>query len=340
MWTILALLAVAVTLLAGIMVQRKRATARQKHFRQRYEELVPSFVGYISDGIDIFQVVEAVGDSYDVAEELILDFLERVAGSSRWKLVSLAHVLGVVRRTVAMLQSKDWTKRDLAAMNMGIYGIEEHIPLLERRLTDSRMAVRFTAARSLGMIGTPEAVEVLFRKGYTDLLDAPRIVEVVQNMQKHAKLPLQRILDTEDDPLDAKLAAIDLVGDMGEYTMTGVLHEILKSSDKEKVVRALKALGKISHPMSIDEILRRVTHEEWEVRAQAVKAIGQLEIEEAVPVLGQALSDSAYWVRRNAAEALVALGEPGYRELSRFEEFEDIYAQDAARYQLEKSAIE
>jgi len=115
-----------------------------------------------------------------------------------------------------------------------------------------------------------------------------------------------------------------------------MLHEVLRSSNSEKVVRAVKAIGKLSSRKSFEEILQLSKHPEWPVRAQAVKAIGQLELDEGLPLLREALSDRSYWVRRNAAEALVSLGEKGYEILAHPERFEDGFAQDMVRYQLQR----
>jgi HEAT repeat protein len=326
-WAIVGVAAIAALLLLGILLQRWRNNARRRWWMKRRDEILPAINGLIQNELTLTDVVNAVGNAYGVAETIILGFLGKLTGEDRKRLLEAAVALGLVKRSLSEIKSRDWTRRDIAAM----------IGELTAVLTDPRTEVRYTAARSLGLIGSPEAADALLSiLDRPELVDTPRVLEIVLTMKRHATLPLSRILSGEHHPLKSKLLAIDLVGDLRDHTMVNTLHEILHSTDKEKVVRALKALGRIGAPSSVDEILTRASHPAWEVRAQAMKAIGQLQISEGLTILVRGLSDKAYWVRRNAAEALVAFGEEGYAVLRSADELEDGFAQDISRYQLQR----
>ena len=76
--------------------------------------------------------------------------------------------------------------------------------------------------------------------------------------------------------------------------------------------------------------------EEWPVRAQAARALGRIRAPMALLELPSRLTDSAWWVRRHAAYALIEFGEEGAAELRRIAGGSpDPYARDMAREALE-----
>jgi HEAT repeat protein len=78
----------------------------------------------------------------------------------------------------------------------------------------------------------------------------------------------------------------------------------------------------------------------WEVRAQAAKALGRLGLTDAAQPLGEALRDSSFWVRQNAAAALVSLGEVGQQVLENVvAAHDDRFAVDAACQHLQAQRL-
>ncbi len=284
------------------------------------------------------QLRQTIGNSIVVAEDLMLYFLNELAGgAARVRLLQAADELGLLQKTLRNLHHMDWTKRDIAAMHLGIYGLQDTVADLVSLLRDRRLEVRYTAARSLGLIGSPEAVKALISiLDYPELLDTPRVLEIVHSMGAQASEPLKRLLEHNGHRPEVKLLAIDLIGDLRMYSMVGELHETLRSLNTEEALRAVRALGKFSAPQSTADIVRLVSDRSWQVRAQAVKAIGMLQIDEGLPELVEALRDESYWVRYNAAQALVALGDNGIKALAGARWVKDKFTRDVAQYQIER----
>lgn len=335
---IVAVFAFALFLL--IFIARLISTVIATRRSEKHAEMLPVFKGYLTGDVTLKKLCDAVGSGVGGAEKIILDYLRDLTGESRDKLLDAARALGLIDRTIQNLHSWNWTARDLAAMRLGIYSLPEAVPDLVKRLRDRRLEVRYTAARSLATIGSPQAIEAIVEiLDRPELLNTPRVLEIVQSMEGQMKEPLRRLLDSPDHHPAAKLLAIDLVGDLRDFSMLDTLHQILQSSDKEKVVRAVKAIGKISAPFSIDEILRLAHDRAWEIRAQSLKAIGLLQIDEGIPLLIDGLGDRAYWVRRNAADALVTFDEKGYEALQAVQQSDDAFARDMAHYELERKGL-
>jgi hypothetical protein len=338
-WAILVVGCGAALLFCFILLQRGRTFRIEQQHAQRREQLLPVFTRYINGDASVAELHGAVGRSLRLAEEIILHFLRDLRGTSRTRLIEAASDLGLLKQTLRDLHSWDWTRRDLAAMRLGVYGIPGTVRDLLELLRDPRIEVRYTAARSLGIIGSAEAVEALVTiLGYPDILDTPRVLEIVQIMGPQATEPLRRMLatSTNGSTSDVQLLAIDLVGDLRDYSMVPTLHQMLRSTDTEKVLRALKALGRINAPLQVGELMSLARDRVWQVRAQAARAIGQLGLEEGVLLLKDGLSDQAFWVRRNSAEALLSFGRKGHEMLSDAVRSSDMFARDMATYHLER----
>lgn len=340
LWPMMIVGGIAALLFIVILIQRLRRAYVEDRFERRRAELLPVFSAYITGDASVRELCQAIGPSLDVAEVIIHGFLHELTGEGRARLLEVTEELGLIERAVRGLRRGNWMVRDMSAMRLGIYALPRTVPALVRCLEDRRREVRYTAARSLGMIGSDEAVDALVEiLEHPELIDTPRVLEIVQTMSGQVDQPLKMMLASEEHPLESKLLAIDLAGDLREHSLVETLLEVLKSSNKEKVVRSIRALGKLSAPQSIEQVLALAQDRAWEVRAQALKVIGILEIDEGIPLLLKGLSDSSYWVRHNAAEALVKLGEKGYDALMTAQGSEDGFARDMAKYQLERVGI-
>lgn len=336
-WLVYFVGAFALLLFLVIFFQRLISTTGEGRRNRKREAMLPVFKAYLIEDTTLAELCDIARRSLPEAERIVLDYLRELTGTSRDRLLQAAHTLGLIDRAIQDLYSWNWTVRDLAAMRLGVYSLPESVSDLVKRLHDQRLEVRYTAARSLGTIGSPQAIEALVEiLDQPHLLDTPRVLEIVQSMEGQMNEPLRRLLESPEHHPAAKLLAIDLVGDLRDYSMLDTLHQILHSSDKEKVVRAVKAIGKIAAPHSIEEILFLARDRAWEVRAQALKAIGLLKIDEGLQLLIEGLGDRAYWVRRNAADALVSFGDKGYAALLEARQSEDTFARDIASYELER----
>jgi hypothetical protein len=339
-WCIVAVGAIAFTLFSALFIVRLIDHARSLKAAGKLSQLRPVFTQVVFGDATADQVRAAVGHDLNIAEIIILEVLREITGEGRANIIASAKDLGLIDRNIRMLGHADWAHRDIAAMQLGIYGVPEAVPALVRRLRDRRIEVRYTAGRSLGMIDSPEAAEALVAIfDQPHLLDTPRVLEIVQNMQNRMSGPLRQLLTQEHNEA-VKLLAIDLIGDLQDNSLADVLKELLGSTDREKVIRALKALGKMSIPRFTEQIIALGNSTSWEVRAQTCKTIGLLKLEEGIDVLRQGLGDQAFWVRRNAAEAMVALGMKGFELLESQKTHSDLFARDLVFYHLERAGEE
>jgi HEAT repeat protein len=93
------------------------------------------------------------------------------------------------------------------------------------------------------------------------------------------------------------------------------------------------------HHLARPALLLALDDPAWEVRAQAVKALGKIGEALDAPRLAEMLRDDAWWVRNNAAAALREMGETGEGPLLEMLWDEDRFAQETAAQALEEGSI-
>ncbi len=111
------------------------------------------------------------------------------------------------------------------------------------------------------------------------------------------------------------------------------------NSDLDIRVNALKAIGSINDLSAVKLVFDALTDGAWEIRAVACNTVGDMSLKGAAYRLIPLLKDSHYYVRRNAARALLGLGQLGIMTLVSYLEIDDVYARDAIVQTLEEFAV-
>jgi HEAT repeat protein len=128
-----------------------------------------------------------------------------------------------------------------------------------------------------------------------------------------AALPaLTARLRGDADPVVRRAAAGALVFAPDDATgkILPALSGALADADWQVREEATVTLGKLSHPATLDSLLRALADPAWEVRLKAAHALGRLRDIAAVPALSAALTHPVSNLRKEAAAALGAIGSP------------------------------
>jgi hypothetical protein len=139
-------------------------------------------------------------------------------------------------------------------------------------------------------------------------------------------------------PLPADKLAL-LVEMAGRLLLRGLYRDVVRFAghpDKELRIRAARSLGRLLVPASSGTLCALAADREWEVQAQAIRSLGNLQDWKTVPVLLKALFSPNWHVRYNAGYGLAAFGLVGVlqlREVAR--QKEDRYAADMAAMVLD-----
>jgi hypothetical protein len=286
------------------LVIRRVLVARSERRRFEAEErLRPLALSLVAgDTVDLDGL-----NSHDT--EVLLALVGRYGRKLRGK--GVAHLAaffeerGEVERQLGRLRSGRAWERAAAAFALGDIGAAAAAERLRDGLEDRDSGVRSAAARSLGRLGDPTAVEPLVRA----LAEAriPRSVagQALLAIGEPALPPLRALLSTPNP--EARALAVDLVGFLGDASDSPRIAERLRDSSAEVRARAARALGRLGSREGAAELRTRLDDRIPFVRAAVARALGAVGDADAVPALVRVAQSDGFDPARAAAHAISRL---------------------------------
>ncbi|HJR49483.1 MAG TPA: HEAT repeat domain-containing protein [Gemmatimonadales bacterium] len=222
------------------------------------------------------------------------------------------------RRELAGLRHGSASRRAEACRFVGRLGDTAVVPRLVELLCDQDPAVRREAIRALGELRAVEAV--------------PDIADAIEGLKEWSNLVLLMALIRMGPACAPAIGALlaehgarspamlkgllQVTSRIGVATDPAMIRALASHEDMEIRVEAVRVLGAIEpDPRSGDVCLAAMDDAEWPVRAIAASSLGRLRDERALARLRGAMGDPAYWVRHHVAEAMASMGEAGSESL-------------------------
>jgi HEAT repeat protein len=179
---------------------------------------------------------------------------------------------------------------------------DESIELMKRLMEiaqwDESTAVRAAATSALGRF------VLLGEYGEIPSSEAERVQDVVVN-----------ILTNDNEEIDVRRRALEAISNSGHEIVDSAIEEAYSGSEPKMRASALYAMGRTYDADMWGEIvLREIGSDEPEMRYEAARSAGELELKEAVPGLGRIATEDE---RENKEVAIWSLGEIGGREAIR-----------------------
>jgi HEAT repeat protein len=221
----------------------------------------------------------------------------------------------VEKYTAQLRGDRLWTRRAVAAALLGWTGSPAAVaPLLACALDlqNEPNMVRSVALRALGRIRHPDAIHVLVPAlASSETWLPPLIANCLVRIGRPAVPRLNETVRQVDGPITKRRWAAQILGEIGHTSAVSTLHEALSDVDPELRAKTAAALGEIAAERSIDPLLDRLLVDPIAfVRVRVAKALGELSTPRTIDFLIEALSDSEWWVRLRAVEALAHIGQP------------------------------
>lgn len=263
--------------------------------------------------------------------------------------------LGFLSSDISTLQKGNWVKKSEAAIRLGRIHCASAIEVITGLLRDDDREVRMACVCALADIGDLRSVSsIVYALADADGWQVLQVADKLLNMQTDITRPLLDLLQASGAVKErrelAQKTVLELIADFGQRgnEKIGSRAARLAASkflDNESIdmraraIRAITSVG-IETNEELDMIIRKLADKEWQVRAVAAKALGQLQQEQAIPTLTRALTDEAWWVRHNAAHSLAMLGNNGLAELRAQTLNPDRFARDIAKQVLEELQLD
>lgn len=328
----------SILLLACIIILRiitDRDIRREADFRRRAKPLLLSFLS----GKVTAEVTRAVLEKdHHAATRVLLEEADALGETGRTKLLPLLEGLPVGQRMLDRLGSRSWERRLRAAEYLGYLGDDSSIPPLMNALRDEVLAVRFASATALARLGCRDAVEpILLALDVPGEVSQRRVAEVIQILGTAASDPLISILERSSSNENSLGIAARVAGILRLHRSTASLRHLLGHASVNVRLNAVRSLASVGDHSASAEIAGLAEDPSWEVRSSVMQALGRLQAIDRIPLLLQGLSDQEWWVRCNAAEAILSLGEAGISALrDASEHHADAYGRDMSRQILQR----
>ena len=188
--------------------------------------------------------------------------------------------------------------------------------------------MRETAIRSLWNYEDPSLINTLLSILANDTSNEVRaqaaaglgnfvfLGELEKISAQRANLVVEKLLEImqSEEPEPIRLRALESLGFSGREVVKDLIEEAFNYGDEGWVASTLYAMGRSADDSWASNILEKLDDINPKVRLEAIRAAGELEIEEAVPALLYLLEGEDTEILLAAAWALSEIGGDGVRE--------------------------
>ena len=306
-------LLVILTVLAATIYRRAAALRRYRVLDRNREQYGKRFRELIDEGksFDEFSAFAfpSRSEKWHAVEHVLSGLLEDRKYESAG--VSLFDQLGYRSYHERELGNRDAIAKSSAVEKLGRMRCEASagklVPLLDEQ--DAKFVP--VTVRALSKIGTLEALEAILERLpelYSRSLVTKKSIErSLRNFGPAAVPDLVRHGEGYSDPV-SRASVLEVLGILGAPEALPFAIRSLEHEDSEVRAKALKAVGAAGRdlpPGEKDRVLALLDDPVWFVRLQAAKALGTLRYEKAVPLLSKRLVDANWQVRNASATAVV-----------------------------------
>lgn len=313
----LLLVVLLLTLRIGFDVKLRRDERRASEVREVFFDLV---MGEPREATRAERTLHGMGErQWAFARQQAFTMLPKLRGESRDHLIRVLRDKGSVATALRQVHSGSMVRRCRGAFGLGVLQERQHAAVLVRLLDDPAFLVRRVAVRALGNIGEPSAVPALLHLAgeeprlSRDLVYALHRIgpEGIPEMRNH----LSETIERGGADRSAELI-VAVLGALGDYPSRHLIAAGLRSDHAGLAAASADALGAISAPDSEAALVVALTHPAARVRSTAARALGSMGSEATIEPLARLVEDDGHSPSREAATALVRLGDPGRRRLA------------------------
>ena len=322
MWTVLDVAVIAAGLLfasvVGLLIYVAIKRAVKRAFMHKLERRIR----------DIEEILDrAATDDFRKVDRLLFQLSqvkekEAVRIALQDKLGSLDQVPDGLSRVYAGLglidhylenlaHGKRWEARVAAARSLGRLGTVEAIPALVSRMRDPHedaRTVKQAAAEALGRMQAVEAIPSLLEElSQPDDWASPRLAEALLGFGETAVPALIDSLGNEEST-NARVWAAQILGRLKVGRSSVALIERLRDRSEQVRISVTEALGQLADRRAIPDLTQMALKDPVPtVRAEAARALGMIGDVSVIDELLLLLSSSDYWTRLRAVEAIEKL---------------------------------
>jgi len=232
-------------------------------------------------------------------------FHDSITGEGSIHLNKLARKLKIDRAARRMLRDKRVYTKLLAVATLGHLKDQTCWELLEPELDADNLPLSLVAARALVQIDATRAVPLIIPR-ILERDDWPpgRLGSLLQEAGPGAVVDSLRSAISSGTPEGIGKLVIFLDAMPGPEA-DEIISQLLRDSDDGRVIAS--CLNMVKNPADLPLLRQLTCHHFWHIRMLSAKALGRIGKKEDTDQLIRLLTDSQWWVRYRAAQALARL---------------------------------
>ena len=333
LYGVLLLIAINLVLFFALLINKiisNRKAQENSRLAVFFEAMIYQYVS--EEGKEVPKPKNAV--EMGILKNIILDSFLKYEPGAHEHLRKIARETGFVEEEMKALKNPSDLRKAVAAYALGILRIREALPLLKKIRTDQRELSQCVTRALIQIGGTEEIDNVITNMKSTDYAQKAKVLELLSEITEEDIFPQMETYMKGEDPVKKSLA-IETLGTRKDVRVKPYIREGLFSEEKEVKISALKAAislkcfdcGEMKNQISL-----LLQDKDWEIRAFTARAMSHAKDpdEEVLSGLKKLMEDPNWFVRFNASESLLQLGEKGVLALSENLFSTDSFARDKA----------
>lgn len=240
----------------------------------------------------------------------------------------------LLKRARRYLKRRSWVRRQRAARCFLLCPEAAAKKEIYRLVHDRKFLIRIIAA------------SIVVKTSYQDLFY--EVVRVMSKENAQSRFPyrdvllhadaekfqwLEKLLQTDLNPA-VSAVCLDLLSTRTTKNLFSVIVPFIYGKDRQCRFLAVKILRSMPSEEAADILYHCLDDEDWEIRAESLKALDPALAKKFLPAIEERLNDSVWSVRLQAALLLKKLGGEGVQALSSINPHKKAEAYEIARYVL------
>lgn len=311
------LAAASVLVWCGVFLVRIRRLRHQRREAAAEERLTTLVLDQLSGYQGAADTLTALaGWERRLLLRVLRNLIEQTKGQDQTHLVRLLQQAGFQDQAFGELKDGPPGRRQAAAEILSFFDDEASLAALQAARHDQDRAVRQTAVRALLARDQISSVREMLEQLNVSEDDPPlSLAEIFSQLP--ARLQPEAIKLITDDHLPPEWRRMLAISLGRRQVLTAFDHlAALRHSPAPRVrAAAWVALGELGDPRAGEFVPAGLIDASADVRQAACRCAGKLGGPEVLPLLVNLLADPEWWVRHDAARALLEFGEEGRRRL-------------------------
>ncbi len=264
-----------------------------------------------------------------------------IIGRKQERMKSAVESLGLIKILEKWLKRIFPVKRIRASHLLGLIKLQSSVSVLSSALFDINPKVASAAIIALGELKDENSVSSILKFfSKSSFSQAWLIAGILPSFGSQIYTHIQPYFKSNNLSPEKLVLLIKVCANFRLPESFKDMKILYDTSDNLDVrINALNVIGKINDLFAVKTVFDALSNSEWQFRAVACRIIGEMSLKGAAYRLIPLLKDKNWFVRKNAAEALVKLGKLGIMTLLAYLDIDDRYARDMIVQTLEAHGV-